>query len=101
MLALGTGLSWICGFAPAAFTATATSSHAFSSSASNCEAISAAIADFAPDVVIHPAAWTDVDGAESSPEAAMAANAGATRNGIRVSVKVFQADGEKAGEQVA
>jgi predicted RNA-binding protein YlqC (UPF0109 family) len=28
-------------------------------------------------------------------------NAGATRNGIRVSLKVFQADGEKRGEQVA
>jgi dTDP-4-dehydrorhamnose reductase len=31
-----------------------------------------------PDWVIHCAAWTDVDGAESAQDAAMAANAGAT-----------------------
>ena len=30
--------------------------------------------------VVHCAAWTDVDGAESSPDEAMAANAGATEN---------------------
>jgi len=34
----------------------------------------------APEWVIHCAAWTDVDGAESSPDEAMAANAGATEN---------------------
>ncbi len=33
-----------------------------------------------PQWVVHCAAWTDVDGAEASPEEAMAANAGATEN---------------------
>ena len=39
------------------------------------QAISAAIADFAPDVVIHPAAWTDVDGCARDPEKAYRINA--------------------------
>ncbi|MCX6390648.1 MAG: dTDP-4-dehydrorhamnose reductase [Solirubrobacterales bacterium] len=38
-------------------------------------AVSAAIAKVQPDVVINCAAWTDVDGAESSEEAAFAINA--------------------------
>ncbi len=33
-----------------------------------------------PQWVVHCAAWTDVDGAETSPDEAMAANAGATEN---------------------
>ncbi len=38
----------------------------------------------APEWVVHCAAWTDVDGAESHPEEAMDANAGATGNLVRV-----------------
>jgi dTDP-4-dehydrorhamnose reductase len=44
------------------------------------EAIGAAIADFAPDVVIHTAAWTDVDGCARDPEKAYRANALGTQN---------------------
>jgi len=39
-----------------------------------------AIGDFKPDVVIHPAAYTNVDGAESEPEVAYAVNGLGTRN---------------------
>ncbi len=36
------------------------------------------VAEVAPAWVVHCAAWTDVDGADSAPDEAMAANAGAT-----------------------
>jgi len=42
--------------------------------------IRAAIAEFAPDVVIHAAAWTDVDGCARDPEEAYRVNALGTQN---------------------
>ena len=44
------------------------------------EAIGTAIANFVPDVVIHPAAWTDVDGCARDPERAYVVNAIGTQN---------------------
>jgi len=44
------------------------------------QAITAAIGDFAPDVVIHTAAWTDVDGCARDPEQAYRVNALGTQN---------------------
>jgi dTDP-4-dehydrorhamnose reductase len=44
------------------------------------QAIGAAIVDFAPDVVIHTAAWTDVDGCARDPDKAYLVNAIATQN---------------------
>ncbi|MFN2270272.1 MAG: dTDP-4-dehydrorhamnose reductase [Anaerolineae bacterium] len=46
----------------------------------NREAIGTAIADFAPDVVIHAAAWTDVDGCARDPDQAYRANGIGTQN---------------------
>jgi len=43
-------------------------------------AIGAAVASFAPDVVIHAAAWTDVDGCARDPEEAYRVNALGTQN---------------------
>ncbi|MFQ6100839.1 MAG: dTDP-4-dehydrorhamnose reductase [Anaerolineae bacterium] len=43
-------------------------------------AIGAAVAEFAPDVVIHAAAWTDVDGCARDPERAYRVNALGTQN---------------------
>jgi len=43
-------------------------------------AIIPTIADFKPDVVIHPAAYTDVDGAEREPEIAYRSNVWGTQN---------------------
>jgi dTDP-4-dehydrorhamnose reductase len=38
------------------------------------------VADFRPDLIVHAAAYTDVDGAESDPEVAYRANAFGTQN---------------------
>lgn len=43
-------------------------------------AVRAAIHDFAPDVVLHTAAYTDVDAAERDSDEASAVNVGGTRN---------------------
>ncbi len=42
--------------------------------------IKAAVVDFAPDVVIHAAAWTDVDGCARDPDRAYSINALGTQN---------------------
>jgi dTDP-4-dehydrorhamnose reductase len=47
---------------------------------SNAPAVDAVIADAAPEVVINCAAWTDVDGAESQYEAALAVNGAGAGN---------------------
>ena len=44
------------------------------------QAIGAAIAEFAPEVVIHAAAWTDVDGCARDPEKAYLINSIGTQN---------------------
>jgi dTDP-4-dehydrorhamnose reductase len=44
------------------------------------QAIAAAIADFAPDVVIHCAVWADVDGCAREPDKAYLVNAIGTQN---------------------
>jgi dTDP-4-dehydrorhamnose reductase len=49
--------------------------------------IAARIADAGPEVVIHAAAYTDVDGAESNPDRAYAVNADGTRNVARGAAK--------------
>lgn len=44
------------------------------------DAVRAAISDFQPDVVIHAAAWTDVDGCARDPETAYRVNGIGTQN---------------------
>lgn len=58
-------------------------------------------AGLAPDVVLHAAAWTDVDGAEEEPQAAAAVNVGGTANAAALGVPLvyyssdYVFDGEK------
>jgi dTDP-4-dehydrorhamnose reductase len=49
----------------------------------DAEAVRAAVHEFAPDVILHTAAYTNVDGAEADAQTAEAVNAGGTRNVIR------------------
>jgi dTDP-4-dehydrorhamnose reductase len=44
--------------------------------------------DFAPDLVLHAAAWTDVDGAEADPERARAVNVEGTRRVVALGAPV-------------
>jgi dTDP-4-dehydrorhamnose reductase len=44
--------------------------------------------DSAPDLVLHTAAWTDVDGAEANPEGARAVNVVGTRNVVALGAPV-------------
>lgn len=46
----------------------------------DADAVRAAVRGFEPDVVLHTAAYTDVDGAEADPAAAESVNVGGTRN---------------------
>ena len=49
----------------------------------DADAVARAIAEFRPTLVVHAAAWTDVDGAESDPEGAFAVNEAGSRNVAR------------------
>jgi len=51
-------------------------------------AIRRAVADFAPNVVIHAAAWTDVDGCARDPQKAHRVNALGTRNVAQACARV-------------
>ncbi len=64
----------------------------------DAEAVRAAVHAFAPDVVLHTAAYTDVDGAEADPATAEAVNVDGTRNlvaalrGTHTSLVYFSSD---------
>lgn len=64
----------------------------------DARALATAVRGFAPDVVLHTAAYTDVDGAERDEETAFAVNALGTRNlieavrGARAQVVSFSTD---------
>jgi dTDP-4-dehydrorhamnose reductase len=49
----------------------------------DADALGAAVRAFAPDVVLHTAAYTDVDGAEADEETAFAVNVEGTRNVVQ------------------
>ncbi|MCX6364573.1 MAG: dTDP-4-dehydrorhamnose reductase [Actinobacteria bacterium] len=49
----------------------------------DADAVHAAVHSFAPDIVLHTAAYTDVDGAEADPVLAEAINVEGTRNVIK------------------
>lgn len=50
--------------------------------------VTTATLDYTPDLVLHAAAWTDVDGAEDDPEAARTVNVDGTRNVVALGAPV-------------
>ena len=62
--------------------------------------------DYRPDVVLHAAAWTDVDGAEADEEGALRVNVAGTRNVVALGAPVvyfstdYVFDGQKSGAYV-
>ena len=60
----------------------------------------------APELVLHAAAWTDVDGAESDPQVAAAVNVGGTRHVAELGAPLvyystdYVFDGSKVGPYV-
>jgi dTDP-4-dehydrorhamnose reductase len=50
--------------------------------------VSAGTVDFLPSLVLHAAAWTDVDGAETEAQAAARVNVGGTRNVVALGAPV-------------
>jgi dTDP-4-dehydrorhamnose reductase len=64
------------------------------------------VLDVQPDLVLHAAAWTDVDGAESDPQGAAAVNIGGTRHAAELGAPLvyystdYVFDGAKANPYV-
>ena len=51
------------------------------------KAVIAAVRDYMPDVIVHCAAYTNVDRAETDPDTCFAVNAGGTRNMVKAAAE--------------